>query len=295
MSSFRFFRCLPVVVAMALTGAAFPALADSAVTVAFQPNNPWTQEIGKVTRMDSAQDYTVAIAAGKTFQINLVTRDPNVFFKVRNDTTRDNLVDTFNTGATTWSVSTSDAATYTVHVYVQPEAMQRGEAADYALQIGQYGASDMRAPTTTVTFEENKPWVQTVGTLDSQATSRDYAVAIAAGQMLAVNLVTRNPNVHFKVENPASGQTLVDSATATTTSWTTPVDAATNYTISVYADPAAVPPGAKAGYALQIGHYTQGNAQPATAGTAAPPAAAAATAAAASAATVAGASGDAHH
>ncbi len=273
MSSFRFLRCLTVAAATAVIGAALPAFADSATAVTFQPNNPWTQEIGKVTRMDNAQDYTVAISAGKTFQINLVTRDPNVFFKVRNDTTRDDLVDTYQTGATTWSTATTDAATYTVQVYVQPEAMQRGEVADYALQIGQYGQSDMRAPTTTVTFEENKPWVQAVGTLDSQAASRDYAVAIAAGQTLAVNLVTRSPNVHFKVANQANGQTLIDNATGTTTSWTTPVEAAATYTISVYADPAAVPPGAKAGYALQIGHYVQGNAPTATAGSAAAPAA----------------------
>ena len=276
MSSFRLFRCLTAAAAIAVMGAALPAFADSVTTVTFQPNNPWTQEIGKVTRMDNTQDYTVAIAAGKTFQINLVTRDPNVFFKVRNDTTRDDLVDTLNTGATTWSVTTTDAATYTVRVYVQPEAMQRGEVADYALQIGQYGQSDMRAPTTTVTFEENKPWVQAVGTLDSQAASRDYAVAMAAGQTLAVNLVTRSPNVHFKVANQANGQTLIDSATGTTTSWTAPVEAAATYTISVYADPTAVPPGAKAGYALQIGHYVQGNAQPATAGSVAAPAATAA-------------------
>ncbi|HKZ09783.1 MAG TPA: hypothetical protein VJL61_03640 [Rhodanobacteraceae bacterium] len=280
MSPFRLSRCLTAAVAIAAIGAALPAFADSAVTVTFQPNNPWTQEIGKVTRMDDAQDYTVAIEAGKTFQINLVTRDPNVFFTVNNDTQDKKLVDTYQTGATTWSTSNTDAATYTIHVYVQPEAMQRGEVADYALQIGQYGQSDMRAPTTTVTFEENKPWVQAVGTLDSQATSRDYAVAIAAGQTLAVNLVTRNPKVYFKVENPGNGQTLVDSATSTTTNWTLPVDAAANYTISVYADPAAVPPGAKAGYALQIGHYPQGNTQPATAGSAAAPPAAAASAAA---------------
>lgn len=279
MSPFRLSRCLTVAVAIAAIGAALPAFADSAVTVAFQPNNPWTQEIGKVTRMDDAQDYTVAIEAGKTFQINLVTRDPNVFFTVNNDTQDKKLVDTYQTGATTWSTSNTDAATYTIHVYVQPETMQRGEVADYALQIGQYGQSDMRAPTTTVTFEENKPWVQAVGTLDSQATSRDYAVAIAAGQTLAVNLVTRNPKVYFKVENAGNGQTLIDSATSTTTSWTMPVDAAANYTISVYADSAAVPPGAKAGYALQIGHYSKGNTQPATAGSAAAPPATAASAA----------------
>jgi hypothetical protein len=286
MSSFRLFRCLTVAAALAATGAALPAFADSAVTVTFQPNNPWTQEIGKVTRMDNAQDYTVAIAAGKTLQINLVTRDPNVFFKVNNDTQDKKLIDTYQTGATTWSTSNTDAATYTIHVYVQPEAMQRGEVADYALQIGQYGQSDMRAPTTTVTFEEGKPWVQTVGTLDSQATSRDYAVAIAAGQTLAVNLVTRSPNVHFKVTDQANGQTLIDNATTATTNWTTPVEAAATYTISVYADPAAVPPGAKAGYALQIGHYAQGGNQPAAAGSAAaaPPTAASSAAAPAEAA-----------
>jgi hypothetical protein len=94
MSSFRFLRCLTVAAAIAVIGAALPAFADSATAVTFQPNNPWTQEIGKVTRMDNSQDYTVAISAGKTFQINLVTRDPNVFFKLHHDTTRDDLVDT---------------------------------------------------------------------------------------------------------------------------------------------------------------------------------------------------------
>lgn len=289
MSPSRLLPCLVAALALAAAGAPLSALAASSTTVTFQPNNPWTQEIGKVTRMDNAQDYTVAVAAGKTLQINLVTRDPNVFFKVRNDTQRKDLVDTLSTGATTWSTSNTDAGTYTIHVYVQPDAMQRGEVADYALQIGQYGESDMRSPTTTVTFEDDKPWVQAVGTLDSQAAARDYAVAIAAGQTLAVNLVTRNANVHFKVENQANGQTLVDSATGATTNWTTPVETAGNYTISVFADPSALPPGTRAGYALQIGHYAQATAQPGAAGTAAPPATAA------SAAAVPAESGSARH
>lgn len=268
---------------------ALPVFADDATAVSFQANNPWTQEVGSVDRFHESRDYTVQVGAGKTLQVNLVTRDPNVFFKVRNDTQRKDLVDTLSTGATTWSASNTDAGTYTIHVYVQPDAMQRGEVADYALQIGQYGESDMRSPTTTVTFEDNKPWVQAVGTLDSQGAARDYAVAIAAGQTLAVNLVTRNSNVHFKVENQGNGQTLVDSATGANTNWTTPVETAGNYTISVYADPSALPPGTKAGYALQIGHYAQANAQPGAAGTAAPPATAA------SAAAVPAASGSAQH
>lgn len=288
MSPSRLSRLLIAAIAVAATSAALPAFADSSVTVTFQPNNPWTQEVGKVTRMNDAQDYTVAIAADKTLQINLVTRDPNVFFKVRNDTARKDLIDTLTTGATTWSTTNTDAATYTIHVYVQPDAMQRGEVADYALQIGQYGQSDMRAPTTTVTFEENKPWVQTAGTLDAQAAARDYAVAIAAGQTLAVNLVTHNSNVHFKVQDQASGKTLVDSATSNVTQWSAPAEAAATYTVSVYADPAALPPGSRAGYALQIGHYVQNNA-PAAAGSAAPPSPATATSAAAPTATPASA------
>ena len=270
MSPSRLSRLLVAAIAMAVAGAALPAFADSPVTVTFQPNNPWTQEVGKVSRMDDAQDYTVAVAADKTLQINLVTRDPNVFFKVRNDTSRKDLIDTLTTGATTWSTTNTDAATYTIHVYVQPDAMQRGEVADYALQIGQYGQSDMRAPVTTVTFQETKPWVQTTGTLNAQAAARDYAVAIAAGQTLAVNLVTSDPKVHFKVQDQASGKTLVDSAESNATQWSVPVEAAATYTVSVYADPAALPPGSRAGYALQIGHYVQNNA-PAAAGSAAPP------------------------
>lgn len=282
MSPFRFPRCMAV--ALAITAACacvIPvALADSPVTVTFQANNPWTQEVAGLTRRDSSHDYTVEVAAGKTLQVNLVTRNPNVFFMVKNDAQGQPLIDTLKTGATTWSTQNSTATTYTIHVYVQPDAMQRGETANYALQIGRYGQSDMQPATTTVTFEDHKPWVQAVGTLDAQSTARDYTVAIAAGQTLAVNLVTRNPKVHFKVENQASGQTLVDSATAGAAKWSTPVNAATNYTISVYAEPAALPPGSRAGYALQVGQYPQRNAQPTSAGTAATPQPATATSAA---------------
>lgn len=272
-------RSVVAAIAITVLGAALPAFADSSVTVTFQPNNPWTQEVDKVSRMDDSHDYTVEVAAGKTLQINLVTRDPNVFFTVKNDTHGKKLVDTYQTGATTWSTPNAEAATYTIHVYVQPEAMQRGEAADYALQIGRYGQSDMRVPATAVTFEEGKAWTQGTGTLDAQGAARDYTVAIAAGQTLAVNLVTRSPEVHFKVQDQANGNTLIDSATSNVTQWSTPAATATTYTISVYADPTALPPGSRAGYAIQIGHYAQNNAPPAVAGTAAlSPATAASTA-----------------
>lgn len=265
MFTFHFSRCFGIGMAagIAVACTALPAFAEDAVMVSFQTNNPWTQEIGSVDSRHDSHDYSVDVAAGKTLQINLVTRDPNVFFKVTNETEDKQLVDTFKTGATTWSTQNPAAAKYTVHVYVDPNAMQRGEQAQYALQIGQYGQSDMRVPITTVTFED-KPWVQTTGTLDSTGAARDYGVAMTAGQTLAVNLVTRNPEVHFKVENQANGETLVDSATSDTVKWSAPIDTAATYTISVYADPASLPPGSRAGYALQIGHYATARPQPAT-------------------------------
>lgn len=273
-------RPLAIVLGAALCGAlASPALADAPVTVTFQPNSHWVQEVNTVGRYDSSRDYSVAIEASKTFQINLVTRDPNVFFKVKNETRGKQLVDTYQTGATTWSTSTTEPTTYSIHVYVIPEAMQRDENPKYALQIGQYGQSDMQPETTTVAFDGHNPWVQEAGTLDAQGSAHDYAVAIAAGQTLGVNLVTHNPEVHFKVSDQAKNQTLVDSASSHAATWSTLVAAATNYTISVYADPAALPPGSRAGYVLQVGQYAQGAAQPAAAGSAAPPPTAAASAA----------------
>lgn len=289
MSSFRLPRRIAAVAAIGVAGAclAIPAIADSPLEVTFQANNPWTQEVGSVSRRDSSHDYSVAVAADKTLQINLVTRDPNVFFIVKNQTEHKQLVDTYQTGATTWSTQNAAAATYTIHVYVQPEVMQRGEVADYALQIGQYGKEEMQAPTTTVTFEDNKPWVQAVGSLASDATSHDYAVAIAAGETLQVNLITQNPELHFRVEDQTHDQKLVDTATTGGTTWSTPVTAPATYEIQVYVDPTAMPPGRKAGFALQIGHYpTQGAnpVAPVAAGTAARPAPSAAASAAAPAA-----------
>jgi hypothetical protein len=141
----------------------------------------------------------------------------------------------------------------------------------------------MQVEATAVTFEANNPWAQEVGTLDAQGSARDYTVAMAAGQTLAVNLITQNPKVHFKVQ--ANGQKLVDSSESSATTWSTPVGTVGNYTISVYADPAALPPGSRAGYALQVGHYAQNETQAAPAGTAALPASASTAAAPAAAGT----------
>jgi hypothetical protein len=271
----RFHLLLRVAAGLGLASCmALPALAASPVAVTFQANNPWTQEVGSVDRRDASHDYSVDVAAGKTLQVNLVTRDPNVFFKVRDETHGKQLVDTYQTGATTWSSPNPTATSYTIHVYVDPYAMERGEEAKYALQIGHYGPEDMQTATTAVTFQEGNPWVQEVGAMDAQATSHDYTVAIAAGNALQINLITRTPGLHFKVANQVDGTQLVDTASTGTATWSTSAATATTYTIHVYVDPAAVPPGKNAQYALQIGQYPAqaagAAATPAPAGTQAP-------------------------
>lgn len=275
MPRFRFPRHTAIGVSLGIIVACMtlPAFADSPTMVTFQANNPWTQQVGSVNHYNSSHDYSVAIAVGKTLQINLVTRDPNVFFKVQDQTHRKQLLDTYQTGATTWSRPNPTATDYTIHVYVDPAAMQRGEDAKYALQIGQYGAEDMQAATAAVTFQDNNPWAQVTGSLDNMGTAQNYTVAIAAGETLAVNLIPRNPGVHFKVKDPTNNQILVDTGQTGASKWSTPVATATTFTIEVYVDPAAVPRGVTAGYALQIGHYDTG-AAPAGASTAATPAAA---------------------
>jgi hypothetical protein len=282
MSAFRHARFLAVAAAIGVASACMTVSAYAAstpVNVTFQANSHWAQEVATLSRSESSHDYAVSIDAGRILQINLITRDPNVFFKIRDVTNRKDLVDTYKTGATTWSAPTSTAPTsYLVHVYIQPDAIQRGETPKYALQIGQYGKSDLQVPATPVAFTANNPWVQVSGTLDAQGSTRDYTADIAAGQTLAVNLVTQSPKVHFRVS--ANNQKLVDSADTNATTWSAPVTAAATYTISVYADPAGLPPGTQAGYTVQIGHYAQNAGQPAPAGTAAPAASAAAPAAA---------------
>ncbi|HEX7326881.1 MAG TPA: hypothetical protein VF292_16250 [Rhodanobacteraceae bacterium] len=261
------------IVACGCIGMAPSAFAATTLTVQFQPNKHWAQEVDTISRYDSSRDYSVAIGAGQTLQINLVTRDPNVFFKVKNETADKRLVDTYKTGATTWSTRNATAATYLIHVYVQPEAMQRDEKAKYALQIGQYNASDLQPATTAVAFQANSPWAQYASSLDSQATAHDYTVKLDAGMMLRVNLLARDTNVHFKVDDQTVNKQLVDTATTGATSWTGPVASAATYKIQVYAAASALPPGQKAGYTLQIGHYAGTATQPGSAGTAAPAAA----------------------
>ncbi|KZV42200.1 hypothetical protein F511_02402 [Dorcoceras hygrometricum] len=262
---------------MAAACMALPVLADTPDTVSFPANSVWAQEIGNLNHDSSSHDYTVAIAAGKTLQVKLISNDANAYFKVTDQSHNQEVLDSHKTGTSNWSTPNATATTYTIQVYLDPAAAERGETAKYALQIGQYGAEDLRPPTTAVTFQANKPWAEQDGSLAAGATAHDFTVSMATGMTISVNLVSKNSQVHFKVQDPAQKQ-LIDTSTTGSNTWSAPVATATTYTIEVYADPTALPSGQQAPFALQVGQFTAGAAQPAGATTAAPPAAAASTA-----------------
>lgn len=279
MSRFPFLRSTAMGVSLGMAAAcmALPTFAATPDTVSFPANSVWAQEIGNLDHDSSSHDYTVAIAAGKTLQVKLISNDANAYFKVTDQSHNQEVLDSHKTGTSNWSTPNATATTYTIQVYLDPAAAERGETAKYALQIGQYGAEDLRPPTTAVTFQANKPWAEQDGSLAAGATAHDFTVSMAAGMTISVNLVSKNPQVHFKVQDPAQKQ-LIDTSTTGSNTWSAAVATATTYTIEVYADPTALPSGQQAPFALQVGQFAAGAAQPAGATTAAPPAAAASTA-----------------
>jgi hypothetical protein len=270
MSRFRFFRrALGVSFGLAAACMSLPALADDAIAVTFAANSVWAQEIGNLTHSDSSVDYTVPVAAGKTLQLNLLTRNPNVRFRVEDQTHDKRLLDTAKTGESSWTLPNAPAATYAIRVYVDPAAMPSGNTSKYALQIGQYGVEDLQVPTTAMTFEAGKPWAQQAMTLLPGATAHNFTVAIAAGMTMKINLISNTPGLHFKVTDQTHDKALVDTSTTGANTWTESVATATNYVIQVYVDAAA--PAGQTQFALQVGQYPSGNTQPAGATTAAAP------------------------
>lgn len=267
--------------ALAVACISLPAYAGTPpITVTFAANSVWAQEIGNLDHADSSLDYTLAVKAGKTLHLNLLSRNPNVYFKVKDQSGGKVVVDTLKTGESTWSSPNATDTTYAIQVYIDPDAIPSGETAKYALQVGQYGAEDMQPPTTDVTFEANKPWALQNWTLSSGATAHNFSVTIAASMAVTVNLVSSNPQVHFRVNDQTHDKKLVDTGTTGVRTWSDSVAEPTIYIIQVYVDPAAVPAGQKAQFALQVGQYASGDTQPAnpaSATTAAPPAAATST------------------
>lgn len=278
MPRFHFLRGTAMGASLGIAAAcmSLPAFATTPDTVTFAANSVWAQEIGNLDPSGSSHDYTVAIAAGKTLQLNLLSSNANVYFTVNDQTHGKQLLDSHETGVSTWSSPNATATTYAIKIYMDPGAVKRDEVAKYALQVGQYGAKDLQPPTTAVTFQANKPWAVEDGSLASGAAAHNFTISIAAGMTVKVNLVTSNPQLHFKVNDQTHDKKLVDTSATEASTWSESVATATTYMIQVYADPAAMPPGQQARFALQVAQYGSGDAQPAKpagATTAAPPAA----------------------
>jgi hypothetical protein len=256
-------RVLLVSVGLVATCMSLPTLADTPIAVTFPANSVWAQEVGNLTRSDDSLDYTVAVAAGKTLQLNLLTRNPNVYFNVKDQSQGKMVLDTRKTGESTWSTQNAAATTYAIRVYIDSAAIKSGETAKFALQIGQYGAEDMQSPATAVTFEAGKPWAQRTGMLTSGAPVYNFTAAIADGMTIKVNLVSSHPELHFRVNDQTGDKKLVDTSATGANTWSESVAAATNYAIQVYVDPATMSSGQNARFTLQVGQYASGDMQPA--------------------------------
>lgn len=130
---------LQFVLGLILSGAVvLPASSLAAEPISFSPGNPWSQTIGSITKASHYDEYTVTAGAGKTLKINLISRNPNLFFRVLSADSRDPLVDTATNGATTWSTQPQASETYTVRVYQDPSTVASGDVTKYALQVGVY-------------------------------------------------------------------------------------------------------------------------------------------------------------
>ncbi|MEO6968662.1 MAG: hypothetical protein ABI132_09480 [Rhodanobacteraceae bacterium] len=113
-------------------------IASAADAISFNPGSPWTQTVGNVSKTDNFHEYLVNASAGKTLQINLVTKNPNVYFSVMPAQSHKTLIDTRTTGDTTWSTRIAMAGSYTVRVYEDADVTPSGEQTKYALQVGMY-------------------------------------------------------------------------------------------------------------------------------------------------------------
>lgn len=115
----------------------------------FPANSVWAQEIGNLDQAASTHDYTVAIAAGKTLQIKLISNDANVYFKV-NDQSHEVLA-SHKTGVCDWSTPNAAATTYTIEVYADHAALPSGQQVPFTLQVGQFAAGSTQHAAAATT------------------------------------------------------------------------------------------------------------------------------------------------
>jgi hypothetical protein len=123
-----------------------------ATAVTFEAGKPWAQRAGMLDSGAPVYNFTVAIAAGMTVKVNLVSSNPGLHFRVTDQTHDKKLVDTSATGMNTWSESIAAATNYAIQVYVDPASLPSGQKARFTLQVGQYASGDMQpAKPATVT------------------------------------------------------------------------------------------------------------------------------------------------
>jgi|SRR5579885_1012918 len=109
---------------------------QAADAISFTPGNPWAQTVGSISKSDDHHEYTVHASAGKTLKINLISRNPNLFFKVLPSDSGKPLVDTMSSGETSWSIQPAADVDYTVQVYAEPDMIRGNEVSKFALQVG---------------------------------------------------------------------------------------------------------------------------------------------------------------
>ncbi len=122
--------------ALAAGALAMPQPSLAADAISFTPGNPWAQAVGSISKSDDYHEYTVHASGGKTLKINLISRNPNLFFKVLPPDSHTPLVDTMSNGATSWSIQPAADIDYTVRVYVEPDMIPSNEVSKFALQVG---------------------------------------------------------------------------------------------------------------------------------------------------------------
>jgi hypothetical protein len=111
-----------------------------ATAVTFEPGKPWAVQSWILGADATSQNFSVAIAAGMTVKVNVISSNAKVHFKVDDQTHGKPLVDTATSGAETWSQSVGAATTYKIQVYVDPAAVASGQKAQFTLQVGQYAS-----------------------------------------------------------------------------------------------------------------------------------------------------------
>ena len=123
-------------IALAVCAITLPDATQAADAISFTPGNPWAQTVGSISKTDDYHEYTVHASAGKTLKINLISRDPNLFFRVLPPDSRKPLIDTMTSGETSWSMQPAVDTDYTVRVYADPGAIPRDQVSKFALQVG---------------------------------------------------------------------------------------------------------------------------------------------------------------